>query len=73
MVSPENLLVKLKTTRSSKMHEVVKIAETTVASIEVGAIKLEGRPPGKFFKDQFWDRFYLVLLPAALAHKAGAC
>ena len=73
MVSPENLLVKLKMTRSSKMHVVVKIAETTVASIEVGATKLEGRPPGKFFKDQCWERFYLMLLPAALAHKAEPC
>lgn len=73
LVSPENLLVKLKTARSSEMHEVVKSAETTVASIGVGDVKLEGRPPGKFFKDQFWERFYLVLLSAALAHKAGTC
>lgn len=41
------------------MHEIVKIAETTVASIAVGAIKLEGRPPGKFFKDQFWERGFI--------------
>lgn len=51
----------------------MKTDETTVPSIEVGAIRVEGRPPGKFFKDQFWERFYLVLLSAALAHKAGAC
>lgn len=29
LVSPENLLVKLKKTRSSKVHQVVKTAETT--------------------------------------------
>lgn len=53
LVSPENLLVKLKKTRSSKVHQVMKTAETTVASMEVGAIKLEGKLLGKFFKDQF--------------------
>lgn len=54
------------------MHQVVKTDET-VASIEVGAIRVEGWPPGKFFKDQFWESFCLVLLSAALTHKAGAC
>lgn len=43
MVSPENLVIQLKKTRSSKMRQVVKTAETAVASIKVGAIKLEGR------------------------------
>lgn len=53
MVSTENLPVKLKKIRSSKMHQVVKTAETTVASIEMRAIKLEGRLLGNVFKGQF--------------------
>lgn len=53
LVSSENLLVKLKKIRSSKMHQVVKIAETTVASIKMRAIKLEGRLLRKVFKGHF--------------------
>jgi len=55
------------------MYLIVKTDETAVACIEVGTISVEERPPGKIHKDQFWERFYLVLLSAALTHKAEAC
>lgn len=69
----EELFVKLQKTGSCKMHLIVKTDEAAVACIEVEAIRVEERPPGKFLKDQFWERFYFMLLSAALTHKAGAC
>lgn len=73
MVSHEKLYVKLKKMGSCKMYPIVKTDETAVACIEVGTINVEERPPGKIHKDHFWERFYLVLLSAALTHKAEAC
>lgn len=73
MVSHEKLFVKLKKTGSCKMYLIVKTDETAVACTEVGAISVEKGPPGKIHKDQFWERFYLVLLSAASMHKAEAC
>lgn len=55
------------------MYLIVKTDETAVACTEVGAISVEKGPPGKIHKDQFWERFYLVLLSAASMHKAEAC
>lgn len=52
------------------MYLIVKTDETAVACIEVGAIS---GLPRKIHKDQFWERFYLVLLSAASMHKAEAC
>lgn len=54
-------LAKLKKPKTCKMHQIVKPDETTVASVEVGAIRGGGRPPGKLFKDQFWKRLFSVI------------
>lgn len=49
------------------MHQILKPDETIVASVEVRAVRVEGRPSGRIFKDPvLGDHFFFCIIVNSL-------